>query len=116
MPRRTPTGGRPPLRVVQNDSVDAHFTVHVGQRLQELRRHAGLTQERAAVGAGLTRNTLMTLERAAHPDPRLSTLLKLMMLYNLGSIEELLGATPSARLMENLARALPVDPAGRGSL
>jgi transcriptional regulator with XRE-family HTH domain len=58
----------------------------------------GLTMERAAVAAGLTRNTIGSLENARFPDPKLSTLLRLMRTYGLRSIEELLGPVPSARL------------------
>jgi transcriptional regulator with XRE-family HTH domain len=72
--------------------------VHVGQRLRRLRQARGLTQEQAAAAAGLTRNTLGSLERERFPDPHLSTLLTLMHVYQLGTLEELLGPLPSARV------------------
>jgi DNA-binding XRE family transcriptional regulator len=84
---------------------DAQHAVHIGAVMRRHREHAGLTQERAAVLAGLTRNTLVTLERAALPDPHLSTLLALMRVYSLGSLEELLGLTPSKVLAEAWAAA-----------
>ena len=59
-----------------------------------------LTQEQAAVYAGLTRKSIARLENARFPNPHLSTLLRLMTTYNIGSLEELLGTTPSARLAE----------------
>ena len=67
--------------------------------MRDLRRHADLTQEQAAVLAGLTRNTIMSLESSEVPDPRLSTLLKLMRLYKVGSLDELLGVSASVRLL-----------------
>jgi transcriptional regulator with XRE-family HTH domain len=54
--------------------------------------------EQAAAAAGLTRNTIGSLESARFPDPKLSTLLRLMRAYDLSSVEELLGPIPSARL------------------
>lgn len=85
---------RPHLYAV-GDADDARSTVHVGNRLRLLREQAGLSQEVAAVTAGLTRNTLGRLESMALPDMRLSTALALMDLYGLQSIEELFGRTPS---------------------
>jgi transcriptional regulator with XRE-family HTH domain len=72
--------------------------VHLGERLREVRNQSGLTQEKAAGAAGITRNRLADLEKARFPNPTLSTLLRLMRAYNLRSIEELLGPVPSARL------------------
>lgn len=54
--------------------------------------------EQAAAAAGLTRNTIGNLEGVKFPDPKLSTLLRLMRAYGLNSLEELLGPVPSARL------------------
>lgn len=73
---------------------------HLGRRLRDARKTRGLTQQEAATAAGLARNTLVSLERAQNPDPRLSTLLRLMRVYGLGSLEELLGPPPSYRMAE----------------
>jgi DNA-binding XRE family transcriptional regulator len=72
--------------------------VHLGDRLREVREECGLTQEQAAVAAGLTRNALVSLENRRFPDPYLSTLLRLMRVYNLTTIEQLLGPIPSRLL------------------
>jgi transcriptional regulator with XRE-family HTH domain len=76
----------------------APANIHLGQQLRAARNAAGLTMEKAAVAAGLTRNTIGTLEGAKFPDPKLSTLLRLMRTYDLRSVEELLGPVPSAQL------------------
>jgi transcriptional regulator with XRE-family HTH domain len=76
-----------------------HSTVQVGQHLRRLRVARGWSIEEAAVQAGLSRNTLSKLEAAALPNPRLATLLALMELYQLRSIEELLGLVPSRELL-----------------
>lgn len=85
------------LRVV-GPAETAYSTVHIGASLRARRRAAGLTQERAAALAGLTRGAVAKLEAAQLPDPHLSTLLALMWTYGLGSIEELLGQVPSAEI------------------
>lgn len=89
---------RPPLAVV-GIVESAQSSVHVGQRLRELREAVGLTQEVAAVSAGLTRNTLGRLESAELPDVRLSTLLALMELYGAASLDDLLGISPSRAVL-----------------
>ena len=94
--RRRP--GRPLLRSVPDHEPADQASVHLGQRLRAARIAKGLTMEKAAVAAGLTRTTIGNLEGARFPDPRLSTLLRLMRVYELGSLEELLGSLPSARL------------------
>lgn len=88
---------RPPLHIVPDLSGDQPG-VHLGERLRAVRELAGLTQEKAAVASGITRNTLASLEKARFANPKLSTLLRLMKTYKLRSIEELLGPVPSARL------------------
>lgn len=85
------------LRVVST-AEDAHSTVHIGASLRARRQASNLTQERAAVLAGLTRGAVAKLEASELPDPHLSTLLALMRVYGLGSIEELLGRIPSAEI------------------
>jgi hypothetical protein len=50
------------------------------------------------VRAGITRKTIAEHEKAKFPNPKLSTLLRLMVTYDLRSLEELLGPVPSARL------------------
>ena len=97
-----PTGpqrrGRPPLRAVPDLDASAHLRVHLGERLRAVRNQRGLTQEKAAVQAGITRGRLADLEKARFPNPTLSTLLRLMRTYELRSVEELLGPIPSTRL------------------
>jgi transcriptional regulator with XRE-family HTH domain len=97
-----PAGGpgrdRPALRSVPDPG--SRPPVHYGDRLREFRVSGGLTQEQAAVYAGLTRKTIARLESARFPNPQLSTLLRLMKTYNVSSLEELFGASPSARLAE----------------
>jgi DNA-binding XRE family transcriptional regulator len=79
------------LRLVADDQ----STVHVGMALKRRREAAGLTQEQAAAQAGITRNALSALEKKQYPDPHLSTLLALMLTYEVHSIEALLGPVPS---------------------
>ena len=90
-------GSRPPLHVVPDLPSDQPG-VHLGDRLRAARELAELSQEKAAVASGITRNTLASLEKARFANPKLSTLLRLMRTYKLSSIEELLGPVPSARL------------------
>jgi transcriptional regulator with XRE-family HTH domain len=86
------------LRAVPNLTSDAQSNVHIGKRLRALREARNLTQEGAAVNAGITRNTLIDLERAQFPNPQLSTLLALMQCYGLSSLDALLGSMPAARV------------------
>lgn len=96
--RRTggPDPGRPQLRSVP--SPGSQPGVHVGERLRGFRIRSRLSQEQAGVYAGLTRKSIARLEAARFPNPHLSTLLRLMTTYDVSSLEELLGTTPSARL------------------
>jgi len=87
-------------RVTTDSQADAQLTVHLGAVLRRHRIVRNLTQSEAAIAAGLTRNSIASLEKSARPDPHLSTLLALMSAYGLGSIEELLGEVPSFRLQE----------------
>ena len=98
--RPTGTRGdvRPALRAVPDLDGSDHLRVHLGDRLRAVRKQCGLTQERAAVAAGITRGRLADLEKARYPNPTLSTLLRLMRTYELSSVEELLGPVPSVRL------------------
>ncbi|ORA60863.1 MULTISPECIES: helix-turn-helix transcriptional regulator [Mycobacteriaceae] len=82
------------LRVV-HDTQAVQSTVHLGQVLRAHRERAKLTQEQAAVRAGITRGALAALEKKQFPDPHLSTLLALMLTYRLGSLEALLGPSHS---------------------
>ena len=90
--------GRPSLQVVPDLDASNRLRVHLGERLRLLRTQSGLTQEKAAGAAGITRNRLAELEKARFPNPTLNTLLRLMQVYGLESVEELLGPTPSFRL------------------
>lgn len=56
--------------------------------------------DHAARLAGLSRNTLGKLEKAALPNPNLSTLLALMEIYETTSLEDLLGPLPSQSLLD----------------
>jgi transcriptional regulator with XRE-family HTH domain len=89
--------GRPPLHVV-SDLDGTQPQVHLGERLRAVRTRAGLTQEKAAVASGITRNHLAQLEKSRFPNPGLQTLLRLMRTYGLRSIEELFGPVPSSKL------------------
>lgn len=80
---------------MSDDTGDDQSTMHVGARLRHLRTQRSLTQEQAAVAAGITRNTLAGLERNRFPNPHLSTLLALMACYDLSSLDELLGPLPA---------------------
>ncbi len=91
------------VREAQDPDLYNPSTTHLGGRLRAARNARGLTQAQAADAAGIARNTLVSLERAQHPDPRLSTLLRLMRVYGLGSLEELLGELPSHQLAETWA-------------
>lgn len=97
-----PRGGRsrshPPLHVVTDLDASDPLRVHLGDRLRAVRKQRGLTQEKAAVDAGITRGWLAQLEKARFPNPTLNTLLRLMTTYELRSVEELLGPIPSALL------------------
>jgi DNA-binding XRE family transcriptional regulator len=93
-----PDRGRPPLRSVPD--LGSQPRMHLGERLRDFRHKSKLTQEQAAVYAGLTRKSIARYEAARFPNLYLSNLLRLMTTYNIGSLEELLGTTPSARLAE----------------
>jgi len=97
-----PTGrrghSRPPLHSVPDLDATDQLRVHLGERLRAVRKQSRLTQEQAAVASGITRTTIAELEKARFPNPKLSTLLRLMRTYELRSLEELLGPVPSARL------------------
>lgn len=97
-PRAGRSRPRRVLRAVPDLTPDAQSSVHIGSRLRALREDRRLTQEEAAVGAGITRNTLVDLERSQFPNPQLSTLLALMQQYELSSLDALLGPMPAARV------------------
>jgi transcriptional regulator with XRE-family HTH domain len=95
-PRGRQGRSRPPLQIVPDTT--EQLRVHLGERLRAIRNQSGLTQEKAAVAAGITRSRLGELEKARFPNPTLSTLLRLMRTYELRSLEELFGPVPSAKL------------------
>lgn len=74
---------------------NAHSSVHLGDHLRDLRKAEGWSIEAAASKAGLSANTLANIERSAFPNPTLSTLLALVEIYRLRSVEELFGRLPS---------------------
>ena len=88
------------LRVVRAAQTDAQKSMHLGSRLRSLRETIGLSQEAAAVRAGMTRNTLARHESAPLPDLKLSTMLALMELYGVPSLDALIGQTPAQHLLE----------------
>jgi transcriptional regulator with XRE-family HTH domain len=98
-PAGRPGRGPPALHVVPDHDAADQSSVHLGNRLRAVREQTGLSQEKAAGKAGITRNRLALLEKTRFPNPTLSTLLGLMRAYKLRSIEELLGPVPSARLV-----------------
>ena len=91
-----PDRDRPQLRSVPDPGSQPR--IHLGERLRDFRIKSRLTQEQAAVYSGLTRKSIARYENARFPNLYLSNLLRLMTTYNVGSLEELLGTTPSARL------------------
>jgi transcriptional regulator with XRE-family HTH domain len=91
-----PGRGRPPLHAVPDPGGEP--LLHLGERLRDFRIMNNLTQEQAAVHAGLTRKSIARLESTRFPNPHLNTLLRLMTTYRVSSLEELLGIMPSARL------------------
>lgn len=90
--------GRPRLHSVPDLDPTHQLRVHLGERLRSVRKLSGLTQEQAAVASRVTRTTIAELEGTRFPNPKLSTLLRLMRTYELRSLEELLGPVPSAML------------------
>jgi transcriptional regulator with XRE-family HTH domain len=72
----------------------------MGAQIRQLRKARGLTIDEAAKRAGLSRNTLSNVERSALPNPTLGTMLALMELFDLETIEGLIGPTPSASLVD----------------
>jgi transcriptional regulator with XRE-family HTH domain len=90
--------GRPTLRSVPDLRPEDLVRVHLGERLRSVREQTGLSQEKAAGAAEMSRNALAALEKARFPNPKLRTLLRLMAAYGLRSLEELLGPVPSAQL------------------
>ena len=97
-PHPPPHPGRAHLHSVPEPEQSDQQRVHLGAQLRVARQAKNLTQEQAAAVAGLTRNAIANLEKSAFPDPKLSTLLRLMRAYDLGSIEHLLGPVPSNEL------------------
>ncbi len=91
-----PDRGRPQVRSVPDPGSQPRM--HLGERLRDFRIKSRLTQEQAAVYSGLTRKSIARYEAARFPNLYLSNLLRLMTTYNVSSLEELLGTTPSARL------------------
>jgi transcriptional regulator with XRE-family HTH domain len=91
--------GRSSLHIVRSASENAISSVHLGRRLRELRTERGLSQETAAVRAGMSRNTLARHELSAFPDLKLSTMLALMELYDVPTLDALVGASPVQALL-----------------
>jgi len=87
---------------------DTHSTVHLGGAIRRIRKSQGLSIDAAAAKAGLSRNTLSNIERDPLPNPTLSTLLALMDVFGLQSIETLFDRTPSQDLLQEwIARGRP---------
>jgi transcriptional regulator with XRE-family HTH domain len=80
--------------------LDTHYNVHLGRTLRHLRHARGWSIDEAANRANLSRNTLSNVERSVVPNPTLSTLFSLMELYEVQTIEGLLGSVPSAMLLD----------------
>ncbi len=102
---RAARGGRAARSNVSTPSDDEQSTVHLGRRLRQCRDSRRLTQAQAAAAAGITRNALGRLEGKQFPNPSLQTLLALMQVYGLRSLEELLGPLPSHLLAKEWAEA-----------
>ena len=71
---------------------------------ERLREANSLSQESAAVRAGMTRNTLARHEAAEFPDMKLSTMFALMELYGVPSLDGLVGPYPSEELLHAWVR------------
>jgi transcriptional regulator with XRE-family HTH domain len=80
--------------------LDTHYNVHLGRTLRRLRQARGWSIDEAANRANLSRNTLSNVERSVVPNPTLSTLFSLMELYEIQTIEGLLGSVPSSILLD----------------
>lgn len=93
------------LRSVPTSGSAEQSTIHIGHRMRACREAKGLTQEAAAAEAGITRNALGKIESRQFPNPTLQTMLALMQVYGLRSLEELLGPLPSYRLANDWQRS-----------
>lgn len=90
-----------PLKIVKQHDSPASDSIHLGKRLRTLREACSLSQESAAVRAGMTRNTLARHEASAFPDLKLSTILALMELYDVASLDGFVGRSPAERLLQS---------------
>ena len=90
-----------PEHFAQRSSVQLAGQLHVGHRLRDLRRAAGLTLRQLEAQTGVGRSRLSQLETSPAPNPSLAVLLALQRAFGLDTIESLLGVLPS----ENAASA-----------
>jgi transcriptional regulator with XRE-family HTH domain len=67
-------GNGPGTEKEGNESMTIGVMMALKDKLQELRRAAGLTQQELATAAGLSVSVVQHIERGAIPDPRVSTL------------------------------------------
>ena len=65
--RPGPRGRRSRLHSVPDPDPSNELGVHLGEQLKNARIRSGLTQEQAAVRAGLTRKTIAEYEKARFP-------------------------------------------------
>lgn len=86
-------------------TVNTHFTSDLGSALRRHRKARGWSIAEAASRAGLSMNTLANTERTALPNPTLGTLLSLMDIYEVNSLEELLGELPTSLLLRTWVSA-----------
>jgi transcriptional regulator with XRE-family HTH domain len=70
----------------------------LGRRVTVLLLDANMHQRDVATRVGISQGNLSKLARGRHA-PRLTTLLRLQWLFELNSIEELFGPSPTARLL-----------------
>jgi transcriptional regulator with XRE-family HTH domain len=77
---------------------------HIGSRLLELREQRLLSQRALAARLGISQPALSKLE-AGRSAPSLATLLRLLTVYDMDSVESLLGPMPSRQLADAAFRA-----------
>ena|SRR6059036_3332949 len=80
-----------PPGITSHEDHSVQKTGQLGIRLADLRKRRKLSQRELAAAAGLSPQTVSSLESVKSSDPRLSTLLRLQAALDLSSIELLLG-------------------------
>lgn len=71
----------------------SHINIDIAQRLKDLRKHAGLTQEQLAKAIGITRSAYGSYEEG-RAEPPIPVMVRFVMFYKLDSIDHLIGFVP----------------------